>query len=309
MNELPQVFDFDGTEVRMFMDDGEPWWIAKDVCNALGILASARAVSRLDEDELRMRNAHTKVGIRTFQVVSESGLYSLVLTSNKPDAKRFKRWITRDVLPAIRKTGGYVVATGDRLTGEMVVQIGEQMRALERSQAECEQRLTEQAAHIAMIEPDAEYARRIQDSDDLLTSTVIAKQCGISAKALHAFLHEERVIYKQGREWVPYAAYDGKGYCRIITNYVEDAGKVVTRLKWTERGRRLIIDRWYAGGQEVVTQAERAGVKLSVQDGRVVATSDEPVPDAILEGIKRFNGTIADVINAGSETAIRMECE
>ena len=102
------VFAFDSQAVRVVMVDGEPWFVAADVCAALTIGNSRDAVSRLDDDEKGVATTDTPSGQQEMTIISEPGLYSLILTSRKPEAKRFKRWITHDVLPSIRKTGAYV---------------------------------------------------------------------------------------------------------------------------------------------------------------------------------------------------------
>lgn len=110
MNQL-QVFNFTGTEIRVVTKDGQPWWVAKDVCDVLEIKNSRDALGRLDEDEKGVASTDTLGGTQQVQVVNESGLYSLVLSSRKPEAKQFKRWITHEVIPAIRKTGTYSIAS------------------------------------------------------------------------------------------------------------------------------------------------------------------------------------------------------
>ncbi|ETK30380.1 antirepressor [Paenibacillus phage Norbert] len=106
MNQL-QVFNFTGKDVRVIMKDGHPWWVAKDVCGVLEIKNNRDALSRMDEDEKGVVSIDTLGGAQQMQVLNESGLYSLVLSSRKPEAKQFKRWVTHEVLPAIRKTGMY----------------------------------------------------------------------------------------------------------------------------------------------------------------------------------------------------------
>lgn len=110
MNQL-QVFNFVGNEIRVVTKDGQPWWVAKDVCDVLEIKNSRDALGRLDEDEKGVASTDTLGGTQQVQVVNESGLYSLVLSSRKPEAKQFKRWITHEVIPAIRRTGAYRVPT------------------------------------------------------------------------------------------------------------------------------------------------------------------------------------------------------
>lgn len=113
MGALVLVKEFEGREIRTHIDDqGNPWWVAADVCAVLGLEQVSRAISRLDEDEKGVTISNTPGGRQELSTVSESGLYSLILTSRKPDAKRFKKWVTAEVLPSIRKTGRY--AQGSR---------------------------------------------------------------------------------------------------------------------------------------------------------------------------------------------------
>jgi len=104
-------FDFEGRQVRVVTDaQGEPWFVAADVCAALHLPDTHKAVARLDDDEKGRNSIPTLGGDQEMTVVNEPGLYSLVLGSRKPEAKRFKRWVTHEVLPTIRKTGRYVLS-------------------------------------------------------------------------------------------------------------------------------------------------------------------------------------------------------
>jgi anti-repressor protein len=108
MNQLPQVFTYSGNQVRTILKDGEVWFVAKDVCSVLEIGNPTMALKRLDEDEKALINIEgLNRGNEPVNIVNEPGLYSLILTSRKPEAKAFKRWITHEVLPSIRKTGVY----------------------------------------------------------------------------------------------------------------------------------------------------------------------------------------------------------
>lgn len=101
-------FEFEASAVRVVQIDGAPWFVLKDVCDVLGHSNSRVAAKRLDEDERRDVNISDATHrLQKTTVTNESGLYSLTLTSRKPEAKRFKKWITRDVIPSIRRTGGY----------------------------------------------------------------------------------------------------------------------------------------------------------------------------------------------------------
>jgi len=103
----PAVFQFNNSQIRTITKDGEPWFVAADVCSVLGIANNRNATARLDDDEKDVRLMDTPGGKQETTIVNESGLYSLILRSDKPEAKRFKKWVTSEVLPAIRKTGGY----------------------------------------------------------------------------------------------------------------------------------------------------------------------------------------------------------
>jgi hypothetical protein len=105
-NRAVERFSFEGAEVRTVIRDGEPWWVAADVAAALGLSNLHSSLAHLDDDERTLHGVES--GQRSMSVVNESGLYSMILRSRKPEAKAFKRWITREVLPAIRKTGQYL---------------------------------------------------------------------------------------------------------------------------------------------------------------------------------------------------------
>ncbi len=105
---MSNLFDYNGIQVRTEIKDGEPWFVAKDVCDVLEHTNSRMALERLDEDEKGVSLIYTPGGPQEMAIVNEAGLYSLILGSRKPEAKQFKRWVTHEVLPAIRKHSGYL---------------------------------------------------------------------------------------------------------------------------------------------------------------------------------------------------------
>ena len=108
MNEL-QIFNYNGNEVRTIQKDGEPWWVLKDVCTVLGIVDHKVAARRLEEDEVCQTPLTDSLGrMQELTVINESGLYNVVLRSDKPEAKPFRKWVTSEVLPSIRKHGAYM---------------------------------------------------------------------------------------------------------------------------------------------------------------------------------------------------------
>ncbi len=130
MNAM-QVFNYEGNKVRTVMKDGEPWWVLRDACQALGIAKHRDMAARLDADERASTKMDTPGGAQNITIINESGLYHLIFHSNKPDANRFRRWVTHEVLPAIRKTGSYgqpdltaiIMQTATAVCAEMVKQL------------------------------------------------------------------------------------------------------------------------------------------------------------------------------------------
>lgn len=106
MNVVALVFQ--NAQVRTLSQGGEPWFVLTDVCGALGIANSRNVFDRLDEDQRGVRQVDTNAGLRSVQIVNESGLYDVIIRSDKPEAKAFRKWVTSEVLPTIRKTGAYV---------------------------------------------------------------------------------------------------------------------------------------------------------------------------------------------------------
>lgn len=109
MDKSLQVFQFEQKDIRIVMKDGEPWWVAKDVCDVLEHSNSRMALEALDEDEKGVSKVYTPGGGQEMNVINESGVYTLIMRSNKPEAKRFRKWVTSEILPQIRKTGSYSV--------------------------------------------------------------------------------------------------------------------------------------------------------------------------------------------------------
>lgn len=108
-----QHFDFEGAAVRTQMQGAEPWFVLSDVCRVLEIANSSQAAARLDDDEKGICNIYTPSGDQQMIIINESGLYSLILTSRKEAAKRFKKWVTAEVLPTLRRTGVYIMSPDD----------------------------------------------------------------------------------------------------------------------------------------------------------------------------------------------------
>ena len=230
-NEIQLFQNQNFGEIRVIEKDGEPWFVVVDVCRALDIQNPTQAIGRLDDDERAMFNIGRQ---GETNCVNEPGLYTLVLGSRKPEAKAFKRWITHDVIPSIRKTGSYAVTPKDYASA---------LRAL-ADEWEKNQKLLEenelQKQVIEDYEPKVTYYDTILQSNDAFTVTQIAADYGISAKELNRILYQEGIQHRVGKQWVLYRKYMGNGFTKSATHkFVRSDGSIGTSIltKWTQKGR------------------------------------------------------------------------
>ena len=235
MNEI-QIFknrEF-GTIRTISNEQGEALFCAKDVCDALGYKQTHKAVERhVDKEDGMKRPTPTASGIQTMLYINESGLYALILSSKLESAKRFKHWVTSEVLPSIRKQGGYIVARPHE-SDEVIL-----ARALQIMQATL-QRRDEQ---IAQLKPRADYADHVLDSISCFTVTQIGKELDMTGHDLNRLLCEMRIQYVQSGQYLLYADYARQGLAKNRSfEYHTSDGELRTKtyLVWTERGRDFI---------------------------------------------------------------------
>ena len=203
MMENSKMMIFENPEfgqVRSTLIDGEPWFVAADVCKALEINNSADTLrKRLDDDEKGIDLIYTLGGVQNLAVVSESGLYSLILGSRKPEAKAFKRWITHEVIPSIRKYGAYVT---DKVLDQMDEHpelIPEYIQRLrdENAKAKAAREALEKAqAENALLAPKAGYYDRFVSDDDLTCLRYTAKELGVPPKKFIGYLLDEGYVFR-----------------------------------------------------------------------------------------------------------------
>lgn len=253
MNDI-QVFKNDqfGTIRALRGDDGEPMFVAKDVCTALGLGNSRQALSRLDEDEKGVISTDTPGGEQKMQTVNEAGLYVLVLGSKKPEAKAFKRWVTHEVLPAIRRDGGYMVARDE--TPE---------QTMARAVLLAQQTIDRQKSRIAELEPKALFADAVAASDGTCLVGELAKmmrQNGVEVgqNRLFAMLREDGYLGNVGQNRnVPTQRAMDLGLFRIKETAVTHSDGHVTLSrtpKVTGKGQQYFLKRYCGGLQQALTQ-------------------------------------------------------
>ena len=235
MNEIQIFQNVEFGAIRtMSNEQGEALFCAKDVAEALGYRRSNDAVRvHVEPEDAVKRSTPTTSGNQLMTYINESGLYSLILSSKLDSAKRFKHWVTSEVLPSIRKQGGYMVAKADETDEEVLA------RALQIMQAAVQRRDEE----IARLQPKALYTDQVLDSITCITTTQLAKELGMTAQELNRRLCELRIQYWQSGQYMLYADYARLGLAKSRTHkHVLKHGMVMTEmyLVWTERGRDFI---------------------------------------------------------------------
>lgn len=237
-----QTFNFETQEVRTVIENNEPWFVGKDVAEILGYKRTADAIRQhVDIEDKGVGEIQTPGGIQSMTIVNESGLYALIFGSNLPKAKDFKRWVTSEVLPSIRKHGMYAT---ENTIEQMLNDPDTAIQLLETIKQEREEKaLLEQ--QIAEYEPRISYLDTILSSKDTVTITQIAADYGMSARALNKVLHELSVQRKVGNQWILYKKHMSQGYTKSHTSEIpqSDGGvKVVMNTKWTQKGRLFIYE-------------------------------------------------------------------
>ena len=232
--------------VRSIMINNEPFFVGKDVAEILGYSRTADAIKvHVDKEDKGVCEMQTPGGVQNVTIINESGLYSLILSSKLPNAKKFKRWVTSEVLPAIRKHGVFAVDTmlndPDAMIAALQAYKEERQRRLllESENAVQKQQLLE-------MKPKVSYYDVVINSPDLISITEIAKDYGWSAKHMNGYLHSKGIQYKQGdRIWILYQKYAEQGLTSTKTHaYLTGDGSSHTKVHtyWTQKGRLFIYD-------------------------------------------------------------------
>lgn len=241
MGEL-KVWNYNNSEVRTVNINNEPWWVLTDVCKVLELSNATKVAQRLEEDE----RSNFKLGRQgEATIINESGLYSVILRSDKPQAKPFRKWVTSEILPSIRKTGMY--ATDELLNNpDLAIKAFTALKEEREKTKALTETVVIQQQQIAELQPKGSYYDLVLNCKDLISTTEIAKDYGKSARWLNELLHKLKVQYKQGKKiWLLYQKYAVKGYTSTKTqSYNGNDGQVHTKIHtyWTQKGRLFIYD-------------------------------------------------------------------
>ena len=231
----------------MLERNGEPFFVGKDVAVILGYAKPENAIATHVDDEDKTTTLIQGSGSNyksNAVIINESGLYSLILRSQLPNAKKFKRWVTAEVLPSIRKHGLYAV---DEVLNnpDILINALQALKEEREKRASLELETAIQRQQIAEMNPKVCYYDKVLACKELVKVTVIAKDYGRSARWLNEKLRELKVQYKQGEQWILYQKYAQQGYTQSYTHtYTKPSGEEGSSMitKWTQKGRLFIYD-------------------------------------------------------------------
>ena len=267
--------------LRVLTDEkGDPWFVGKVVAEVLGYKNPAEAISDHvvigDRKTLIFKDYSKTLLTKLWQgkdfrpkiLINESGVYSLILGSKLPAAIEFKHWVTSEVLPQIRRTGGYIPThdgEGKPYSDLEIMSLAFQIH--ERTIAERDRKIAEQDETIRVLEPKATYCDEVLESVNCITMTQVAKEHGTTHAGLTKMLHEKGVIYLQSGQWMLYVDFCNHGLTRNRTHSYHDSVGVVhshSYLVWTEKGRMFLdgILRRDLSPKEALRQVEQVAAPL-----------------------------------------------
>lgn len=247
MNDI-QIFNHaEFGSVRTLTINGEPYFVGKDVAEILGYADPNKAVRvHVDEEDKGVDEMDTPGGKQKMTVINESGLYALILGSKLPAAKAFKRWVTADVLPSIRKHGLYAV---DEIieNPDLVIDSLIALREERRKRKEAELMVAMQNQQIAEMQPKVSYYDKILQNKGTVTITQIAKDYGMSGRQFNQILSDMGIQFRMGKVWLLYQKYAEQGYTQSRT-FAVNGDRNVMHTYWTQKGRLFLYDLLKAEG-------------------------------------------------------------
>lgn len=230
----PQIFNFEQNEVRTFLENDIPYFVANDVAKTLGYKNPSKAT-----------NDHCKKAIETwgndslgrrqkFKIIPESDVYRLIIKSNLPSAEKFEAWVMEEVLPQIRKHGMY--ATDELLNNpDLLIEVATKLKEERTLRLVAEQKVAE-------MQPKVNYHDIILANKSVTPISFIAKNYGMSARQMNKMLHDFGIQYRQGKAWLLYAKYQNEGYTHIEMVPVQGTDNLKPIMKWTQKGHLFIYD-------------------------------------------------------------------
>lgn len=247
MNELQVFKNAEVGSIRTLLINGEPYFVGKDVAEILGYERPTKAVSdHVDPEDIDAVPIQDSIGrVQNTPIINESGLYSLILSSKMPNARKFKRWVTAEVLPAIRKHG--VFAVDEALANpDILINALMELKKEREEKLALQQTVAVQNQQIVEMKPKASYYDVVLNCKDLVAISVIAKDYGWTANHMNQYLKEKGIQFKQGKKiWLLYKEYAEMGLTSTKTHtYSGSDGSAHSKphTYWTQKGRLFIYD-------------------------------------------------------------------
>lgn len=239
MNGL-QIFTYNGNEVRTVQKDGEPWWVLKDVCEVLGISKYRDTAARLEDDEREPIRVDTLGGAQEMLCVNESGLYNVILRSDKPEAKPFRKWVTSEVLPAIRKHGAYMTPEtleAAILNPDMMIRLCTALKDEQDKNKALQAANSSLSVDNQIMKPKADYFDELVERNLLTNFRETAKQLQIKEKEFIRFPLDRKYIYRDKKGKIQPYADKNSGLFEVKEFVNEKTGFSSTQTLITPKGR------------------------------------------------------------------------
>lgn len=247
--EMQKFTNSEFGSVRALCLDGDVCFVGKDVATILGYSNPRKAIiDHVDEEDKGVTKCDTLGGKQEITVINESGLYSLILSSKLPNAKKFKRWVTSEVLPSIRKHGAYMTEqtiAKALASPDFLIQLANQLKEEQEKNKQLETQVAVNNQIIGELKPKADYTDKILQNKGLVTITQIAKDYGFSGNYMNELLHALKVQFKQSGQWLLYSKYQNCGYTHSETvDIVHSDGRpdIKMNTKWTQKGRLFLYE-------------------------------------------------------------------
>lgn len=230
----PQIFNFEQNEVRTFLENDIPYFVANDVAKTLGYKNPSDATNKHCKKAVKTWGSDSLGRRQSFKVIPESDVYRLIIKSNLPSAEKFEAWVMEEVLPQIRKHGMY--ATDELLNNpDLLIEVATKLKEERTLRLVAEQKVAE-------MQPKVNYHDIILANKSVTPISFIAKNYGMSARQMNKLLHDFGIQYRQGKAWLLYAKYQNEGYTHIEMVPVQGTDNLKPIMKWTQKGHLFLYN-------------------------------------------------------------------